>query len=174
MSWPHFTYKKIEYLIEAAKILDGRGLDFKVLVVGSPVSPEDKKYELKLKEISADLLSKGKIEFRPAVPNYETPGIYNVSGIFVNLTPTGSFDKTILESMACGTPILVSNKAVEAIIPKEYKNTVIFKEGDASDLATKLISYLKVTNNEKIGPGGLMRNLVLEQHSLSRLINKLI
>lgn len=165
--------KKIEYLVEAAKILDGRGLDFKILIVGSLGSLEDREYESKLREMSLDLISKDKIEFRPAIPNYETPKIYNSSGIFVNLTPTGSLDKAIMEAMACGTPILVSNKAVESMITEEYKNDLIFKEGDINDLVLKLVNYFKITNNEKENLGGVMRQLVLKQHGLSRLINKM-
>ena len=76
--------------------------------------------------------------------------------------------------MACGMPILVSNKTVEAIIREEDRSDLIFKEGDVGDLAMKLVNYFKTLNNEKKNLGCLMRQLVLEQHSLPQLINKLI
>lgn len=166
--------KKIEYLIEASKLLDSQDLDFRLLIVGSSGSAADREYESKLKRMSAVLLSKSKTEFKSAISNHKTPEFYNSSGIFVNLTPTGSFDKTILESMACGSLVLVSNQTVGDMIPKKYKDFVIFKEQNINDLAAKIAVCIGIPDEEKKSMGGLMRELVLERHSLSRLINKLV
>lgn len=166
--------KKIEYLIEAAKILDNKGLDFKVLIVGSPSSSKiDKEYELKLKSMSVDLLSKGKIEFRPAVPNYSAPVIYNSAGVFVNLTPTGSLDKTILEAMACSTVVLVSNKIFMELFPGFLRELCLFEEGNIEDCAIKMQELFKLNEADKKHLSQELRNLVVTKHSLDTLICKL-
>ncbi len=167
--------KKIEYLIGAAKILDSQGLDFKILIVGSPGSfMVDKEYELKLKKSSVDLLSKGKIEFKPAISNHKTPEIYNGSKIFVNMTPTGSFDKTILEAMACGLLALTSNKMMEFLLPEKYRNICIFKEGDPADLAEKILFLFSLSDLEIKKIGEQYRELVLTNHSLDILVEKIL
>ncbi len=164
--------KKIEYLIEAAKILDNNGLNFKVLIVGSPGSSAvDREYELKLKDMAVGLLSKGKVEFRSAISNHKTHEVYNSSGIFVNLTPTGSFDKTILEAMSCGLPVLVSNKALEHFFTQKLVEFCVFKENDTLDLVRKISNLLVLSDKNKLGEE--LRDIVIINHGLSRLTKEL-
>lgn len=166
--------KKIEYLIEAAKILDSQGLDFKVLVIGSPGSAAvDREYELKLKKAAAGLLSKNMIEFKPAIPNHKTPEVYNSSSIFINLTPTGSLDKTTLEAMACEAVVLVSNKIFIDLFSEETAGRCMFAEGNSSDLSVKIESLLSWPAFQKMELGRQFRDIVTERHSLTRLINQL-
>ncbi len=165
--------KKVELLIEAAKLLDDRGVDFELLIVGSVVSAKDKKYELELRELASDLAFGGKVIFWPSVPNYKTPGIYNSSGIFVNLTPTGSFDKAILEAMACGVPALAANKTVERYLPKELRQLCLFQNGSASDLCNRLERLLKLSHNEEQQMGQTLRAMVVKHHSLDGLMKRL-
>ena len=166
--------KKIEYLIEAVKILDKKGLDFELLIVGSPVSNADKIYYKNLVRLSDDLISSGKIIFKPSVPNYKTPEIYNSASVYVNLTPSGSLDKAILEAMSCQVPAIVANKAFENIFTNELKAGFIFKDEDSNDLAEKISNLISTdsTSKEKIGKD--MREIVVKKHSLSNLIDMLL
>ena len=137
----NIAHKKIEVLIEAVKILDNKNIDFELLIVGSPSSDLDKAYLVSLKEISSELVLKNKIIFKPSVPNYKAFEIYNSTRIFINLTPTGSFDKAILEAMACEIPVLVSNKTLLSIFPESIRNFCIFKENDSQELSRKYWLY---------------------------------
>ncbi len=166
--------KKIELLIEAVKILDANGVDFKLLIMGSPASLKDKDYELKLKESASDLIAKGKIVFQSSTPNYKTPEIYNSSRIFVNMTPTGSFDKAIFEAMACGLPALTSNKMMESLLPEKYRNICIFREGSLTDLAQKISFLFSLDDLEIKNMGEQFRGLVLTNHSLDILVEKIV
>lgn len=166
--------KKIEYLVEAAKILDKKGINFELLIVGSPISGMDKTYYENLIKLSKDLMSKGKIIFMPSVPNYKTPEIYNSASVYVNLTPSGSLDKAIFEAMACQIPAVVANKAFESIFPDELKGELVFKDEDSNDLAEKIANFFAkdFISKEKIEED--MRNIVIQKHSLSRLIDILL
>ncbi len=166
--------KRVEILIEAAKILDSQGVDFEVLIVGSPASLKDKEYELKLKEMASELISKGKIVFQSSVPNYKTPEIYNSSSVFVNLTPTGSFDKTTLEAMACGLSILASNKIFESLLPEAIKFFCVFKENNPQDLSEKILVLFSLDSAEIKKMGEQFRGLVLKNHSLDILVEKIV
>ena len=165
--------KKIENLIEAVKVLDGRGINFALLIVGSPVFGKDKFYESKLKSMSSDLMSAGKICFLPGVPNHKTPAIYSSSDLFVNLTPTGSFDKTTLEAMACKTPVLVSNRVFESFFPPEVRQICMFNESSTDDLPNKIESILALSEYRRQELSKYLREIVVNHHSLNHLIEQL-
>jgi len=160
--------KNVDILIEAANLLDKEGINFILNIVGEP-GAKDKEYFEKIKKLAKDLEKKGKIKFLGKVPNYKTPEIYNQNEIFINLTLSGSFDKTILEAMACECLVLVANKSFEGVLPKEF----IFNQGDFQDLASKLIWALKLSSSEKEKYGKDFRKYVMENHNLETLIQKI-
>ena len=88
------TIKKPDLLVEALNILDKKGIDFVCDFYGNP-TPDTGDYFESLKNKVEKLNLKNKINFYKSVPNYETPKIYREHNIYVNLTPSGSFDKTI-------------------------------------------------------------------------------
>ena len=90
--------------------------------------------------------------------------------IFVNLTPTGSYDKTTLEAMACESLVLVSNRSYERKIDTRF----IFLENNADDLARKIESLFSLSSQAKTDSGSQLRDYVLRNHSLSKLMDKLV
>lgn len=158
--------KRIEFLIKAGTILDNKGVDFKMSIIGSPITEEDFEYENKLKILADNLIKKEKIVFREGVKNEDVPEIYCQNEIIVNLTPTGSFDKTIVEAMACESIVVVSNKIFDKILLPQF----IFKENNSEDLAEKLISIINSSASERFGYGLKFRQYVVENHSLDKLI----
>ena len=83
--------------------------------------------------------------FKKGVPNTETPRIYNEHEIFVNLTDSGSFDKTIIEAMLCETLVLVSNESLKDLIGEQ----LMFKDRDSTNLAQKLNDVLKLSQEQR-------------------------
>jgi glycosyltransferase involved in cell wall biosynthesis len=67
------------------------------------------------------------------------PQQYASTDISVNLAPTGGVDKSVLESMAAGVPVLASNKTYERYFGV-YAESLLFLENDAKDLASKIIA----------------------------------
>lgn len=165
--------KHIDCLIKAAELLNNQGIDFEVLIVGSPASDADKRYDQELKIMAGSLVNSDRVVFEKSVANHKTPAIYNGSNVFVNLTPTGSFDKTILEAMACESLILVSNKSLEQFLTPELVSWCMFKEGDVTDLNKKLSSLLSLPNNLREKMGRELRMIVIKNHNLDSLIEKL-
>lgn len=161
--------KKPEVLIEALHLLDEQGIDFIAAFVGDPL-PKDKNYYQLLCDLAKKYRLEEKIKFCKGVINQETPAFYNTYEIFVNLTPTGSMDKTIFEAMACGSLVLVSNRSFLSLLPPEF----IFRGGKASDLAQKLIYLLNLPLVEKEKNGQDLRRLVAERFDLSRLVRELL
>jgi len=162
--------KHIETLIDAASILDERGIDFKITVAGDPGRESDKGYADSLRKSTKSLVKKGKILFVGAVPNDQAAQLYNSHAISVNLTPTGSFDKTIIEAMACESLVVASNKAVSDILPTSLQ----FQEGNPVDLARALETALKFGEEDRKKIGAGFRKYVLENHDLNLLVKKLV
>ncbi|MFA6253167.1 MAG: glycosyltransferase family 4 protein [Patescibacteria group bacterium] len=157
--------KDLETLVAAAKILAKENFDFLLDIYGTaPVQDED--YYKKIREQAKTLEVDNKIIFHSSVVYQQTPDIYNSHDLFINLTPSGSFDKTILEAMACGTLVLICNKSLHDDLPDNF----LFKEHEAIDLARK-IKAISLIDKQKYQEK--FRQYVLEKHSVDILISRL-
>ena len=163
------SIKNLDVLIKATRLLDNQGKDFVLNIVGD-AKDEDERYFQKIKKLSQELVAKNKIKFWGNVPNYQTPEIYNQAGLFVNLTNSGSLDKTTLEAMACETLTLVSNKSFKEVLP----DFLIFNERDVQDLKNKIINIFNMTQEEKEILAKKLRSYVCQNHSLDDLIEKIV
>lgn len=165
--------KNVDVLIRAADLLDKKGIDFVLNIVGAPGDDERENFQ-KIKALAKDLESKGKIIFLGKATNSQLPAIYNQNDIFVNLTQAGSFDKTILEAMACQNIVLVSNPAYRKILPKDLRETMMFKERSCDDLAQKILHLMQLPEDVKQKWGLRLREIVVKEHNLDDLIGKII
>jgi len=142
--------KNIDILVKAAKILKQKlDRDFKIKFIGSSATTNDKIYLERIQEIAEELGVLDNIEFFGAIPNKNIENYYFDADITVNMVPTGGLDKSVLESMASGTPVLTSNQAFAEYFGK-YKEKLIFKERDEEDLAQKIIDSLKYEKKNDI------------------------
>lgn len=164
--------KKLEILIDAFAEIKKSFPDAMLHIVGEP-GEKDRQYAESIRQRIARTSLFDDVIFRGKVANTETPETYNQYEIFVNLTPTGSFDKTILEAMACETIVVVSNRAYEHILPEDLQRTLLFRENDAYDLAQKLKNVLALSPEEKKKIGARLRQCVIDGHSMEHLIQNL-
>jgi glycosyltransferase involved in cell wall biosynthesis len=161
--------KNIHIMLEAAIILEAKKVQFVFDVVGDPISSEDFEYKEKLIKENQNLIDKHILNFYPAVPNYETPKIYSEHEFFLNLTPSGSFDKTILESATCGCIPIILNKSLSS----EIDGRMIIEKETPESVAEVINFWLSMNINDKTKVSEKLQNYVLENHSLDSLINKL-
>jgi glycosyltransferase involved in cell wall biosynthesis len=156
--------KNVDIFIEALNILDKQGVMFIAGVYGNSV--KNKEYYKKIKKQSVNLEKKGKLIFHKSISNMQTPSVYNQYQTYVNTTLSGSFDKTILEAMACGCTVVVSNKALK--LSEEF----LFEEENALSLSEKLKAVLSISENEKKEYIKTSQQYVVE-NSLAHLTDKL-
>lgn len=150
--------KRIDLLIEALDLLAAGGTDFSVRIYGA-ASDRDRPYYERIRRPF----------FYPSVPPDRTPEIYNQAEIFVNLTPSGSFDKTILEAMACGNLVVAANRSLAEVLP----NLFLFEGKDPRELAQCLRTVLLMAEEEKNGYRSRFREYIVKYHDLSLLTDKL-
>ncbi len=163
--------KNLDTLIRASKILKDRGYQVEVELVGASVTDEDKTYDASLHALVKELEVEREIKFIGSVPNSEVAKFYWSNHLSLNLCPTGGMDKTILESMAASTPVLVSNEAYGDYFGK-YANELIFKLKDPADCADKIEGYIKNQNKGELKEFLISR--VKERSVLSVLIGQII
>ena len=160
--------KKLEVFVDACQLLKQQGVNFKASVVGDPL-PGHKYYYEKLKKSASAAGLEKIVDFKPGVPNTEAPDLYNHYEIYVNLTPAGSFDKTILEAMASETVPVVSNHSLLPLVGDDF----VFIENDASSLASRLKVIFLLSAEEKRNVGREARKKVKKYHELSILSEKI-
>ncbi|MDO8443243.1 MAG: glycosyltransferase family 4 protein [bacterium] len=161
--------KNIDLLIESLNILNKEDFSFNAVIVGDASEKDRQYYELIKNKVREYGLDK-KINFRKAVTPKETPDLYNEYELFVNLTLTGSMDKTIFEAMACETPILTSNQSLKGFID----NVFIINENDVIWLASRIKEIISLSDDKKNGLGKELRKFAVENHSLEKLMEKIL
>jgi len=143
----------------------------KVNIIGSPGLPHQQTYYDQLKKMVQEKNLETVVNFKGAIPNQQLPSYYQQADLSINLCPTGSPDKAVLESMACGLPVLVCNKTFVTDLGP-YVEKLLFKEKDPADLAEKILNLMKDSQLTEIGL--FLREQVVKHHNLDNLVEKII
>lgn len=162
--------KNVHVFIEALEALHSSGEDFRADIIGSPVNPEDWEYEQTLKKLGRRLIELGKLSFKPGLSHEDTAMLYKKYALYVNLTPDGSLDKTMLEAMASRTPSLLSNSAFRGHLPEMCQ----LMSNEAGSASEKMKTLLNLSEDEKLALGNKLRKYVEDTHGLSLLIKMLV
>ncbi len=157
--------KRVHIALEALRLLR-RTVSAELALVG----PEDSVYGRDLRTRFADIIDSGAVVFAGPKNNAETPMLYAAAGVSVNLAAAGHFDKSVLESMACGTPVILSSPAFTGLIPTEW----IVRENDSPALAVALLRLMTLPEEEYHMLGEELRAHVIAKHSLAKLGEQLI
>jgi len=150
--------KNVLEFVEAINVLSKQGNDFKVTIAGSAL-PKDKEYEKQVHDKVEEYGLGDKVDFVGAVTQDGALDLYRRHEIYVNLTPSGSMDKTIFEAMSCGLIPVVSNEDLMLSINEE-----LITGQDVS----KSIEY---AFEHKVDLD--FRNYVVNNHGLGELVNRL-
>lgn len=164
--------KDLDTLLEAFKIINNSNKSFFLNIVGGP-GDNDRGYFQKIKIKVKDGRLEDRVKFWGPVSNRETLDYYNSNDIFINLTLTGSFDKTTLEAMACERMVLVCNESFKEVFPVEWHNKMIFRRGDSIDLAEKIVGLINLPEEERENVGMMSREIIIKNHGQKNLIKKI-
>ena len=159
--------KNVHIFFEALGLLKKKGINFTASIYGDAL-PKDSMHLEKLKSRARELNLERTLKCYPGVPNYQTPAIYNAHEIFVNLSSSGMYDKTIFEAMACGCLVLASNNNLRG----QIDGRLIIETRDAEQVAEQLVGTLSLSEKEK---GEIIKREIIfaEMHSLKNLSGKL-
>ena len=155
--------KNYEPLIEAIKIIKDDGINVSLTIIGEPTMSADFKYQDKLKKMVKDMEIEERIKFVGKITNNNLPNYYKKNKVYVNLSHTGSLDKTILEAMASGCVVLSSNDSAKKFLPSE----LIIKFENPNDLAEQIKKAIRWDVGDEL------RDYVVKNHSLPELVESI-
>jgi glycosyltransferase involved in cell wall biosynthesis len=110
-----------------------------------------------------------KITLKGALPPERLPALLNEQDIFFNFSTTGSLDKAVLEALATGVPAITTNEAFKKLLSPFG---LYVEERDYTTLADTLDTIMN--RPDRVAVIAMLRNKVVEQHSLSKLIPALL
>ena len=159
--------KNVQIFIEALGILKKQGIDFTADIYGDAL-PDNVSYLEKIKSRARGLGLETVLKFQSGVPNRQTLEIYNSHEIFVNLSSSGMYDKTIFEAMACGCVVLASNENLRG----QTDDRLVIRERGAEEVSMRMSLILSLSEEEK--QKIIYDNIKFaEKHSLKALSEKL-
>lgn len=146
----------------------------KLSIVGDPMSRKiDLDYYENIRGLAGGL-PVGSVSFYPGVDSSNTTSIYNSHEVFVNTTTPGSFDKTILESMAVGTPSFVCQDIWKETKYAHLAEHFYFPYKDSEALSRKIIAFFSLKKGDKERFINECREFVMAYHSLGSLVDRVI
>jgi glycosyltransferase involved in cell wall biosynthesis len=132
--------KGVQILLEALSILknDKPQKPFKAIIVGDG----DPIYVLELKEF----VTAHNLENVHFIGNVSKEKVFEIlKESIVSIMPSLWYDNmpnSILESLACGTPVIASNHGSFSELVMEGKTGSLFEPGNANDLAKKIVNIV--------------------------------
>jgi glycosyltransferase involved in cell wall biosynthesis len=152
--------KNVHVIVEACAKLPK---DFLCTIVGDP-TVRDRGYAEDLKQNGGKIPT---VHFMPGVPHDKTAEFFATHEIMVNLTPDGSFDKTIFEAMAAGSLLITSNTALRGILPDEFICKI-----EPSSLTQAITMVAMLSPEQKQNYRRHFSEYVAATHSLRVLVEK--
>jgi glycosyltransferase involved in cell wall biosynthesis len=160
-------FKGLEYLLKACQVLKGENCKFSLLVVGDG---ELKGY---YERLAREYHILDYVQFLGRIESNLLPNIYSLADILV-LPSTGveNFPLVVLEAMATGKPIILSELPGVRTIIENGKEGLFIKPADFRDLADKLRYLLNNPSvRKKFGENGRIK--VENNYSWEIIIQKL-
>lgn len=149
-------------------------LDCEVVFVGDIPDGYDDDYKQALVRQVAEMGLEARVTFAGAQTPEQVRDWYRSATLAVNLSPPGLFDKAALEAMAIGVPTVVSSEAFTPLTGPYAIYLQLPAPDEAELLRETLAALLAMRDDEPDAIGTHLRQGILEDHSLQKLIPKLI
>lgn len=162
--------KNYEQMIQVLKKLRDSDQDIFLYIVGKVALKKDKIYLEKLKSKIKKYNLDSSIFFLGPVSQRGLPDLYTNADIFMNLSSTGSVDKSVLEASACECLAMSSNEAFCDILPSE----LFIKNKEIEKISDCIVDVLSLSESQKQILRKKLREEVVNHHNLDNLIKKII
>ncbi len=159
--------KNVHVFVESLNSLKKAGVDFFATIAGG-ATLKDVGYEKRIRDMVLRYGLSENVQFTGPVTQGRALQLYRENELYVNLTPDGSFDKTILEAMSSGVSVLISNSAF-----REHTSDVCFMESySPENIANNIKILLSLEDSEIESIRKRLREYVEKNHSLDVLFER--
>ncbi|MDX2157467.1 MAG: glycosyltransferase family 4 protein [Hyphomicrobiaceae bacterium] len=163
--------KNLALLIEAmAKLVNRPELvATRLRIVGPELTADDRVYRAELDTLVARRGLEGMVGIEGPMTQPETAALYSTAALHVNVSGTGSMDKTVMEALSAGCPVVTSNVAfVETLA--EFPEMLIEAPSPES-LAERMAAWL---DGRFAAEPGSLRAIVKGRHDLEGYANRIV
>jgi glycosyltransferase involved in cell wall biosynthesis len=160
--------KKVLEFIEALSKLKEMDVAFSATIAGVAL-PRDVEYDKIIREKVLQYGLRDSVQLIGKVTQDEALKLYNEHELYVNLTPSGSLDKTIFEALATETMALVANSALKGELPEE----LVIAETTPENVANGIKQIFLTNSLERQTLNHGLREYVNRNHSLNNLLELL-
>ena len=157
--------KHPEVLLDALAQLQRDGIDTTASIYGSPL-PKDEAFARALRTRAETMPT---VTFYDSVPHHETAAIYAAHEIFVNLSASGMYDKTLFEASTAGCIVVASSRDFAEMAGEQF----VFRQNNPQDLARVLKDILKMSEKKK-GAARKKFTEIAQTQALPALADRLI
>jgi len=156
--------KQIDVIISALGAIVRKNIDARLTIVGVPVTEGDQTYSAEIKNMVGRKRHSGKVHFIGAVTHNKLPAYYEDADVFINMSRTGSLDKSVLEALAVGIPVVTGNEAFCDLLSPLH---LWISEGNPDAVAETILGSRQVDMRK-------ISERVRKEHSLTSLISNIV
>ena len=157
----------VEVMVETRKIQPD--LPVHLRIIGPTLTPEDRGYQRDIQALIESHGLNGSIELAGFIPQHDIAAYYRNAFLHLNVSRTGSMDKTVLEALACGCPVLTSNEAFVEMF-KDHPDFLL-QSDEPKDIAGRVMETYG--NQRSVDPRHL-RDLIVGRHDIGSYANKVM
>lgn len=163
--------KRIILLVEAmAQLIARPGLaEARLVVIGPELTPDDVAYRVEIDARITALGLESHVSLLGPMTQAETASLYQTAALHLNVSETGSMDKTVMEALACGCPVLTSNEAFRGVLAGCPE--MMITDPTPETLADRMTAWLG--GGHTADPAAL-RGLVVGHHDLEGYANRIV
>ncbi len=165
--------KRYPVVVRAVQQARDAGVDVRLRILGASSSPAEQAHRRELETLVSSLGVGDAVTLEHSVDHEAIPGVLAEAHGLVNAHSTGSADKVVFEAMACGRPPLVSSEVFTDLL-SDLGLRLQFREGDADDLAARIVDLAGRSQGELNQLGALLRQRVERHHSLNHWADEVV
>jgi glycosyltransferase involved in cell wall biosynthesis len=180
--------KKTGDLVTVGRVAPVKGLDLMLrdlkhckryyqshyrLDIYGPTLEKDREYREYLESLIKGLNLLDLVSFRGKVRNERLPEILNSYRLFLNYCG-GALGRSVVEAMACGLPVISTNRCVEEIIPHNLRSNLIVPREDLLKQAEAIHHHLSMDEVSLTEIGKTLRSVAVQSHNIETLVEKII
>jgi glycosyltransferase involved in cell wall biosynthesis len=138
-------------------------------IVGPTLTTDDQRYDMDMRSRMWSMGLQDRVEFTGFVPQMHHPRLYASAFLHLNVSKTGSMDKTVLEALSCGCPVFTGNEAFRELLRDRPEFRL--ETDDPAEIARRM---LKLHAGIAAYPPGPLRAMVAGVHDQENLVNKVM
>lgn len=165
--------KCIEQMVVAVAVANrSHGTDHRLNVYG-PVLPGQEEYTASLHALIGEQGAGEWVTLNGPLTQEQLPALLNSHRASINFT-IGAIDKTAVEAMACGLPVVTCNDSIAEVLPADLHPALVCERDDPEAQARLVHELLSRPDEEIAGIGQRLRDLVVSDHSVDRLFDRML